>query len=162
MPISPRFPFSMPGPGGGTPPGRVRGQRPRNEAQVDYVTASELFARRLNAAAHAWQVEKHSKVQVVGDGGDFISECANTILSAQHQTLDNPHANSHIHGCAKVLFGEKGPQARAWGNHWCESVSESGPDAFLKELHHLQQQSWPTEAIRVLDNLAEYVTRHHT
>lgn len=127
---------------------------------VTVVNDPELFARRLNAAAHVWQAEKYSKVQVVGDGGDFIWECANTILAAQHQTLDNPHANSHIHGCAKALFGDKSPQTRAWGNRWCESVSNTGPDALLEELHRLQQQSWPAEATRVLDNLADYVTKH--
>lgn len=127
---------------------------------VTVVNDSEQFAKRVNAVAHAWQAEKYSKVQVVGDGGDFIWECADTLLAAQVQTLDNPHANSHIHTCAKSLFGDKSAEAKIWGNRWCDAVSETGPDALLEELGRLQKQSWPTEAKRVLDNLVEYVTQH--
>jgi len=137
-------------------------RRPITRSETVSVANDPLFfQKRLNAVLYDWKADQYAERVMIADGASVLWELGKTIVQPTVEILDIRHAQSHIHDCAKALFGHKSSEARNWGTKWCKSLKTAGPKQLLEELEGLSGQEWNKDAGKTLSNLVTYVTDHY-
>jgi hypothetical protein len=96
-------------------------------------------------------------LSVLADGAKWIWDQAGHCWKRAQWVLDVFHVSQHIHDCGKALFGEKSPQARLWSQAQVQSLIESGPVQYVKDLRDLKALHTAPEKIKAIDSLLGYL-----
>ncbi len=89
------------------------------------IETAERFGPRIRRWASRLGIRDCTEISVLGDGAEWIGNQARKQLPGHKPVLDIYHASEHLSDCAKVLYGEGVPGARAW--------VEAGREALLRE-----------------------------
>jgi len=90
------------------------------------IETAEHFGPRIRRWAGRLGVRQAAAVTVLGDGADWIRNQTRKQLPGAQQVLDIYHASEHLSDCAKVLYGEGAPGARAWVEEGREALLRAG------------------------------------
>jgi hypothetical protein len=109
------------------------------------------FGKRIYAEAMERGLAYASEVVVLGDGAEWIWNEADLHFGAYgyQGIVDYWHACEHIHGLAKVLYGESSVQGMRWAKEHCAKLEERGPDILIRALRRRKPKTEKQrEAIR--------------
>lgn len=96
-------------------------------------------------------------LSVLADEAKWIWDQAGHCWKKAQWVLDVFHVGQHIHGCAKVLFGEKSPQARPWSKAQLQYLIELGPVQYVKGLKELKALHTAADKLKAIDSLLGYL-----
>lgn len=122
----------------------------------------EDIGRRLYAEALRRGLNQATKVYVVADGGVWIWNLVADRFSEAVGVLDFYHASGHLWAVAQALFGEEGPEARAWVEPLLHQLAHGGEAGVLRTLEDLLQlcRQLDEERQKVIEREVSYFQSH--
>ena len=90
------------------------------------IETAERFGPRLRRWAGRLGIRDTSAITVLADGAEWIRNQARRQLPGAEQLLDIFHACAHLSDCAKALYGEGTPEARAWADAGRQALLSAG------------------------------------
>lgn len=120
------------------------------------------LGQRLYAEALRRGLNQAAKVYVVADGGVWIWNLVADRFSEAAGVLDFYHASEHLWTVAHALFGEEGPQARAWVEPLLHQLAHGGEAGVLGTLEDLLERCGPLaeERQKAIEREAAYFESH--
>lgn len=112
--------------------------KPTARMAVAGLQTAEEFGQRWPGWIQALGWDDGRAVAALGDGAKWIWKQVAAQLPRGECVVDVYHVSEHIHGCGKILYGEKNPQARQWADERLSSLIEHGPIRFLESLEQEQ------------------------
>jgi hypothetical protein len=118
----------------------------RDEGSVTYSAAIESaasrdtdkelseFAQRVSREAARRRFEQASRRVILGDGAPWIWNLATELFPGAIQIVDRYHADEHLAGVAKAVYGPGTDLARQWTHQRCTELKAGYIDAVLAAL----------------------------
>jgi hypothetical protein len=121
---------------------------------------AEQYGPQWRAWAGRLGIRQTEEITVLADGAKWIWNQVEQNLPGAQGVLDIYHAGEHLHGTAKVLFGEGACERSAWVEARRQTLLEGGSAALRGELQAEQDRS-PTAAQRSsVQELLDYLEPH--
>lgn len=108
------------------------------------------FRGRFDALANRCGARSAKKVAFIADGAIPLWKLAEDRFSFAVHIQDFWHVSEHLHGLAKLLFGEGTKEAREKAEHWSALLKESRVDDVIDELRkeHKRRRGAKRECIQ--------------
>ena len=118
----------------------------RDEGSVTYSAAIESaasrdtdeelseFAQRVSREAARRRFEQAQRRVILGDGAKWIWNLATELFPRAIQVVDRFHANEHLSGVAKAVYGLGTDLARQWTHERCTELKAGKIDDVLAAL----------------------------
>ena len=118
----------------------------RDEGSVTYSAAIESaasrdtdkelseFAQRVSREAARRRFEQAPRRVILGDGAPWIWNLATELFPRSIQIVDRYHADEHLAGVAKAVYGPGTDLARQWTHERCTELKAGNIDAVLAAL----------------------------
>lgn len=113
----------------------------RNPRYIAAQETSEDFGRRVYTKAVQRGYDNAVERVVIGDGAEWIWNEAKNHLSSATRIIDYYHACEHIHGLARVLYGEGCKKGSRWAEFHCNKLRSKGPVSFITALRRRKPQN---------------------
>jgi len=118
----------------------------RDEGSVTYSAAIEVaasrdtdkelseFAQRVSREAARRRFEQAPRRVILGDGAPWIWNLATELFPRAIQIVDRYHADEHLAGVAKAVYGPGTDLAQQWTHERCSELKAGKIDAVLAAL----------------------------
>jgi hypothetical protein len=118
----------------------------RDEGSVSYSAAIESaasrdtdkevseFAKRVSREAARRRFQQARRRVILGDGASWIWNIATELFPEAIQIVDRFHANEHLAGVAKALYGPGTDLAQKWRHERCTELKAGNIDTVLSAL----------------------------
>ena len=123
------------------------------------VETAEHFGPRIRRWAARLGSRDASEITVLADGADWIRNQARRQLPGAKQLLDIFHACEHLSDCAKALYGEGTPEAKAWVGAGRQALLAAGAAGVQSHLAAARPQARSAAKRAALAEAAGYFER---
>jgi hypothetical protein len=121
---------------------------------------AEQYGPQWRAWAGRLGIRQTDEITVLADGAKWIGKQVEQNLPGVHGMLDIYHGSEHLHGTAKVLFGEGASERLAWVEACRQTLLEGGVTALREELLADQAASTTAAGRSGVQELLDYLEPH--